>query len=293
MNLRQIEIFRAIMLTGSVTDAARLLHVTQPGISRAARHLETSLGVSLFERQKGRLAPTQDALRLFAEIENMYRGVQSVQEFAQGLKRGEHARLRIVSSPSVGLRVVPQAIARLQQQLPGARFTLDVLAGQQLVEMLVNRQADVGVLAIQAEHPLLEVEVIGSVPLMCVFPESHELANKRSISAKDAAGYPFISFGRETYQGRLIGGVFDAAGLQIDPVVNVRFARTACAMVSAGAGIAFVDALTAEDARTSGIDYRPVRPATRVEIGLVRPRSLGLSSLGAAFFDQVKRLMRQ
>jgi DNA-binding transcriptional LysR family regulator len=57
MNLRQIEVFRAVMLAGSVTDAARSLHVSQPGISRMLSHIELQLGLRLFERHKGRLRP--------------------------------------------------------------------------------------------------------------------------------------------------------------------------------------------------------------------------------------------
>jgi DNA-binding transcriptional LysR family regulator len=57
MNLRQIEVFRAMMLAGSVTDAARLLHVSQPGISRMLGHIELQLGLTLFERGRGKLRP--------------------------------------------------------------------------------------------------------------------------------------------------------------------------------------------------------------------------------------------
>ena len=58
MNLRQIEIFRAVMSAGSITGAARLLHVSQPSVSRMVRHLELQLGVALFERRNGRLFAT-------------------------------------------------------------------------------------------------------------------------------------------------------------------------------------------------------------------------------------------
>ena len=68
MNLRQIEVFRATMLTGSTADAARLLHVSQPGISRMIGHIELQLGLRLFERGKGRIKPTPEAHALYAEV---------------------------------------------------------------------------------------------------------------------------------------------------------------------------------------------------------------------------------
>jgi DNA-binding transcriptional LysR family regulator len=288
MNLRQIEIFRAIMHTGSVTDAARLLHVTQPGISRAARHLELQLGVRLFERGGRRLVPTADAVALFGEVEKMYRGVQTVAEFARGLRRGEHVRLRIVSSPSVGLQVVPTAIARLQRRLPGLRVRLEILPGTQLIDLLCSDQADVGVFALRADHPLLLTETIGSVALVCAFPRNHPLARRRSVAVGDVVGLPFISFGTETYQGRLVESLFAAAGITIDPIMQVRFGRTACAAVEAGSGVTFVDELTARSASAADLAWRPLRPAVRVDLGLARPRARGLGSTGAAFFEEVR-----
>jgi DNA-binding transcriptional LysR family regulator len=94
MNLRQIEMFRAVMQTGSFTAAAEALHISQPGVSRAARHLEIQLGVPLFERSQGRIRPTDEALALNGEIERSYRGVQSIQQFARGLRHGTYAVLR-------------------------------------------------------------------------------------------------------------------------------------------------------------------------------------------------------
>ncbi|WP_160018317.1 LysR family transcriptional regulator, partial [Raoultella sp. 18093] len=67
MNLRQIEAFRAVMVTGSVSGAARLLHVSVPPISRLLSHTESRLGFALFERIKGRLHPTAEARRLYLD----------------------------------------------------------------------------------------------------------------------------------------------------------------------------------------------------------------------------------
>ena len=72
MNLRQIEVFRAIMATGSVSDAARLLHVSVPAVSRVLSHTETQLNFPLFMRIKGRLSPTAEARRLYHEVEDVY-----------------------------------------------------------------------------------------------------------------------------------------------------------------------------------------------------------------------------
>ncbi|MBC7077924.1 MAG: LysR family transcriptional regulator, partial [Synergistales bacterium] len=69
MNLRQIEIFRAVMITGSISGASKLLFVSQPAVSRLLSHTELRMGLKLFERVKGRLYSTPEARSLFKEVE--------------------------------------------------------------------------------------------------------------------------------------------------------------------------------------------------------------------------------
>lgn len=82
MNFRQVEVFKAIMTAGSVTDAARLLHVSVPAVSQVLSHTESQLGFPLFERIKGRLHPTTEAHRLYSEVELVYQGVQRIDRLA-------------------------------------------------------------------------------------------------------------------------------------------------------------------------------------------------------------------
>ncbi|WP_268810299.1 LysR family transcriptional regulator, partial [Vibrio parahaemolyticus] len=72
MNLRQLEVFYAIMQARTVSGAARLLHVSQPNVTRVLAHTEQQLGFALFERVKGRLVPTQEAKALLPEAEKVY-----------------------------------------------------------------------------------------------------------------------------------------------------------------------------------------------------------------------------
>ena len=72
LNLRQIEVFRAIMLSGSISGASKLLFVSQPAVSRLIAYTEQRLGLMLFQRIKGRLYPTPEARRLFVEVTALY-----------------------------------------------------------------------------------------------------------------------------------------------------------------------------------------------------------------------------
>lgn len=168
MNLRQIEVFRAVMTTGSTTEAARLLHVSQPGISRLVRHLELQLGVALFERRSGRLVPTAEARELQEEIEKVYRGVQHVRDVAAHLRFGTRTTLRVLSSANTALQLVPRSIAGLVGQFTTARVLFESLPTREIVKLLVTEEADVAISSAPLDHPALDIE--GSAAGNCSAP---------------------------------------------------------------------------------------------------------------------------
>jgi len=86
MRLRHIEVFHAIYVTGSITNAANFLHVSQPSVSKVLAHAEMQLGYALFDRIKGRLIPTQEAQMLFSEVDKVYKQIRSVRSAALNLK---------------------------------------------------------------------------------------------------------------------------------------------------------------------------------------------------------------
>jgi DNA-binding transcriptional LysR family regulator len=88
LTLRQIEAIRAIMVTGSVDGAARLLNVSSPGISRVMKHAEASVGVKLFSRRGGRYTPTPQANAIFNQINSVYGKVEDLQFVISRIKRG-------------------------------------------------------------------------------------------------------------------------------------------------------------------------------------------------------------
>src|SRR4051812_49642096 len=101
INLKHVEVFHAIMRTGSVTAAARLLHVTQPAVSAMLKHFENRLQMKLFERAGGRLVPTPEAQALLPDVAGIYNPLQGHQPPGQGLGRGPPGRLSDRPPPPV------------------------------------------------------------------------------------------------------------------------------------------------------------------------------------------------
>jgi DNA-binding transcriptional LysR family regulator len=127
LNLRQIEVFRATMLTGSISGAAKMLDVSQPAVSRLISTTEQRLGLTFFQRIKGRLYPTPEAQRLFQAVDVVYQGVERVNEVAEDLIENRMGHLRIACNPSLGQLLIPHAVKRFYERMPDVRVLVRAL----------------------------------------------------------------------------------------------------------------------------------------------------------------------
>ena len=291
LNLRQIEVFRAIMLTGSISGAAKLLNVSQPAISRLIAYTETRVGLVLFERIKGRLYPTPEARRLFIEVDAVYQGVQRFNEVASDLVEKRSGTLRLVVSPSLGQTLIPIAITKFRERFPDVKIHLQTLISPHLAQALLTQQAEVGVATIfNDEHPNLAVSPIYENPLVAVLPSSHPLANRKKLHVRDLMGSNLIGYGLDTPYGQLIEQMFQEENLVPRLSIEVHLTHIACAMVQAGAGVAIVDELAIIGRIWNDIVVRPILPASVMSVNLLHLRLEPLSLLAQDFIDTLRRL---
>lgn len=293
MNLRQIEVFRAVMVTGSVSGAARLLAVSQPAISRLLAYTEDRLGLALFERVKGRVQPTPEARRLFAEVDQVHQGVVRVNELADELRHGGTGSVRMVASPSVGHVLVPKAIARFRARYPEVRIELEILTLSELIAKVGSNRVDLAVTSIAVDEPTVTSESIGEGRLQVIFPADHPLGDKRVIKPSDLAAYPIISYGPQTPYGMIVSRVLSTTTKPIRVNTQVRFTPNACSLVQAGAGIAIVDDFVLMDGAWPNIQSRPLVPKTTTRVHLLTARVEPLSRVARAFVGYLKDLLAE
>ena len=132
INLKHLEAFRSVMLAGSVVGAAKLLNVTQPGVSRTIGLLELRLGFTLFVRQGRKLIPTPEAEALFREIEPFYSGVERIAQVAQDIRLQRAGALRVACLPALAQGMAPRAIAQLSAARPNVSVFLQSLPSRQI-----------------------------------------------------------------------------------------------------------------------------------------------------------------
>jgi DNA-binding transcriptional LysR family regulator len=244
IGIKQLEYFRAIMVTGTVIGAAELLNVSQPNISRMLKYTETRLGISLFERKQGRLHPTPEAVALFREVRSLHSHLESLQEALDRIVRGETERFSVGASPSLGRHVVPELLSQLRTMLPALSIKVDILSVSQIIEYLSFGQGECVCTIFPVDHPNIETDEFATGGLVCAVPRHHPLATRSMISAAELGKEPLIGFEAGTPHGNVVTSFFEQWGVKPTFPTVVRFAETACAMAQHGHGVALVDEFT-------------------------------------------------
>lgn len=294
LNLRQIEVFRAVMTTGSISGASQLLFVSQPAVSRLLSHTEQRVGFRLFERTKGRLYATPEAKKLFHEVEVVYSAVQRVNELATDLSKNRSGILNIVCSPSVGQMLVPQAISLFRERHPGVKVTFQCLGHSFLRDRVLHRRADLGIIMTPMEHPNLEVTPLCQNRLVCILPYNHELTRRATLTPADLRPFPLIGYDRDSPFGALVGRLYQHHDEPLAPAIEVGSPQNAVPLVHLGAGVALVDEFSVRSwPGHSPLVVRPVADAPVLQANLVHMRLEPLSQLTQAFIAQLRKLVHE
>jgi DNA-binding transcriptional LysR family regulator len=269
-SLRQMEVFRAVMLTGSINGAAKLLFTSQPAVSRIVSHTEQTLGLSLFSRIKGKLVPTPEAEVLFLEVDAFYQHALRVDDFARGLTRGPSGTLNISSSPCLSRGMMPQAITKFVQRYPNIRVNYHTTLLNSMAQEVLSNKVDIAVSVLPLEHPNLTVQPFTEGRMVCLVPLGHELTKQAAVSIADLARYQLIAHHPAIPFGQLISAAFRKANLTLTSHIDIHQTDVACSLVRLGAGIAMVDQFTAEGIDSHDLQVLPLVDEIRLTPSIVR-----------------------
>ncbi len=182
MRLRHIEVFQAVMETGSMSAAARLIHLTQSAVSRSVANAELQLGYPLFHRVGGRLVPTTEGLALFEESSGIFERLESLKRTAHNLKSGEQGLVRIAAIPAVCHKLLPDVLARFHRAHPNVNCEVHTVHKRQIAAELLTRTVDLGLDYYSISHPGVQARALGVGPLYAMLPGRHARSLAQGIS---------------------------------------------------------------------------------------------------------------
>ena len=286
MRLRQLEVFRAVMAHGTVTAAARALRMSQPAATTAIRVLESSLGLALFQRDKGRLAATPEAEALYREVDRIFHTVAVVEKFAHDLREAHSGVLTLATTPSLSCGLLADEIARFRQRHPAVRVWLQVTTTHEIIDLAHKRQIDFGVIFTPADETGLLVEPLFTTELICAVRKDHPLAKLTRAAPRDLAKHPLILNVRNAPILALIEEAFRPIDVRNRVTIGTNHTSTACAMVMAGAGVALLEPISVGRLFPDivQVPFRPRIPLTLRIVASQQP----MSRIARRFADSLK-----
>lgn len=292
INLRQIEAFKAVIENGTVSRAALALNISQPAMSKLIAYLEADTGLSLFDRVKRRLVPTEDALRLHDEVERIFSGVRQVENAVDAIRREKQGQLLIGAMPALAGSFIQRATTAFLVDRPNVFCSVQPLWSQGVVERLVSRSLDVGLVSADIDNPYVSLEPLMEHPLVCIMPLDHVLTEKTCISPADIEGRAFVSFNPDSYVGRRVQEVLDGHDVKARIALIAGGAQTVCEFVAAGMGISLVHPLM-----VSGLEgrlaVRPFRPQALYNFQIARSVENRNARLVDAFVQKLRDTAEQ
>ncbi|MCP3715974.1 MULTISPECIES: LysR substrate-binding domain-containing protein [Paraburkholderia] len=288
MNLKHVEAFRAVMVSGSMTAAAKALYTSQPNVSRLIGQLERETGLTLFQRVGIRLIPTSEGNAFFREVERAYVGLQGLSTAAAQIRNLGSGRLRIAAMPSAGLTLVPHAIDKFRRLYPGVTVSLHVNTSGTVNHWTGSQFCDLGVAVYISEASNCEVELLSKVSAVCVMPASHPLAKKAMIRPADLEGESFISLCHGDGTRTQMDEVFQRAGVERVLAIEAQYTAICCEMVRCGMGVTLAHPIVARDFAGPDIAIRPFSPAVLFPTYLLFPPNRPRERLVAEFVEVLR-----
>ncbi len=271
IKLRQLEAFRGVMICGTTKQAAELMNVSQPAVSRLIQDLEYEVGIPLFDRVQGRLLPKPEAHALLQEAEDALSHLDRLDRTIRNSERLKAKPLRIAASAAVTFGVMPQTLAFFKERYPQTSVSLRITTRWEARDWIDAQSFDVAVSLLPVDYPAHKREPLVRVRGVCVLPADHPLGRKETIHARDLDGMPFISLLPETVARARLDKIFADLDVNRDLAVDTQTSSALCLLVQAGLGIGVIDPFTAQRFAQHGVLVRRFEPCVEYEYGLLYP----------------------
>ncbi|MDI9330570.1 MAG: CysB family HTH-type transcriptional regulator [Alphaproteobacteria bacterium] len=260
MNLHQFRFVQeAVRRNLNLTEAAKALHTSQPGVSKAILELEQELGVDIFTRHGKRLKRiTEPGQHVLKSIDLILREVSNLRRIGQQYSAQDHGTLSIATTHTQARYVLPQPVAKLRAAYPEVTVSLHQGSPDQVARMVIEEVAEIGM----ATESLANYPELVTLPCYqwqheLVMPCDHPLANARQISLERLAEYPLVTY-HPSFTGRSrIDQAFAQQGLAPRIALEAIDSDVIKTYVSLGMGVGIVAEMAVKDGLPDNLISRP------------------------------------
>jgi DNA-binding transcriptional LysR family regulator len=279
MDTRQLQAFCAVVEKKSFSQAAEQLGVTQPAVSLQVRALEQRLGQSLLDRSGRRVEPTEAGRRLYRSAQRMLALEEQLLDEVSADDGRLTGTLAIGASTGPGAHLVPLLLCEFQREHPDLHVALSIWDTQTVIDRVVDRQLELGVVGALRRHRSLEFEPLVRDEIVLAVPPGHDAAGG-TISLDELKEETLIVMQEGAGVRQVVEEELRRAGLRlrgIEPKLELGLQESIKSAVAAGYGVAFISRTAIEGelaaGRLAAAQVEGVEPARQIYIVRARGRS--------------------
>lgn len=296
MNLRQLEVFQAVMQAGNMSAAARLVCITPSAVSKTIAHTELQLGYKLFTRTRGTLAPTPEALVLYSESTAIHRKLDELRRIAGNLRKMDRGQVRLAAIPSISHEFLPVVLQQHALQSPGVDVEVRTLHQDQMAQALLTRAVDFALGYYEHPHPQVASRMLVSGPLYAVVTQEiwqRAVRVKRGNPTAFLAGTPLIRLVGDDPMREAIDALARGLGSTKTLGIQVQTSRLALELVRRGMGWTVVDFLTASNLDAASMAAVELAELPPVPLYAYQAQTLPPGQHAVRLLETVSRLLGQ
>ncbi len=293
MKIRDIELLHLLFGTGTVSGAARRLHMSQPNASKMLKRIEEELGFALFERIGGRLHATREARDLLEQAERTLHSVQQFERLARDIRDMRGGRLTIGSLPLLSRNWLPGVLGDFLNRYPEVAASFHTRSSQKLIEWIAEGQLDLALTMLELDDPMIDSDILTSVEMAVAMPREHPLAACEWIGPEQLHGVDYVSLGVTDHAREALDRLFRERRATPRERAECALPAVAIKLAECGVGVTLIDHLTAAEYRREQLVFRPFRPRTSMDIWLLRPRLRPNSRLTDGFVRHLRECVER
>jgi DNA-binding transcriptional LysR family regulator len=240
LDVRRLQQFRTLARTGSFTQTARELHLTQSGISHSMKALEREAGCRLLDRLGKKAILTQAGEQLLVHAEKILAEMSAAQDSLAALGKWGTGRLRIGASTTACLHLIPQVLREFKESFPNHAITLEPGDTPELVDALLKHRIDLA-LTLQAEgEPQLEFHPLFTDELHFIVAPAHPWARNQQVERSEIPRQHYVLYNKSSVTFRLIEAYFRREQMVLNTVLEVGSMEATKELVKLGLGISIL-----------------------------------------------------
>lgn len=290
--LRQLRMLLGAIDTGSISAAARSLHVTQPAATQQLRELERGLGLRLLERAHGRVVATAAGEALLAAARRAQDAVDDIVAAARRLRTGDAGRVRLGTGATACIHLLPPVLAAIKRRMPGVEVIVATANTPEILERLEAGALDIALVTspVRLSRSLVKTR-IAIDPLVALIPETLAAKTGAAVRAAELARLPLVLYEAGGGTRQIMDAWFRRARVVPTPIMELDNVEAIKVLVASGLGASIVPALAVKD-RLRGAVIRPLRPASSRELAYVLRKEKVMDRGLRTFIQELARAAR-